>query len=115
VINACRGVRAEVLGDPCAAGDAADDAGGAVPVKPPPVRGGEQRPFGALADRQVDRPGGARRQRDGHHLPALAGDHQGAVPALEAQVLDVRPVASDTRERCPQRKPRDDDGLHHDP
>jgi hypothetical protein len=68
-----------------------------------------------LADRQVDRPGGARRQRDGHHLPALAGDHQGAVPALEAQVLDVRPVASDTRERCPQRTPRDDDELHHDP
>jgi hypothetical protein len=25
-----------------------------VPVQPPAVRGGEQRPFGALADHQVD-------------------------------------------------------------
>jgi hypothetical protein len=33
--------------------------------------------------------GGARRQRDGHHLAALAGDRQGPVTALQAQVLDV--------------------------
>ena len=31
----------------------------------------------------------ARRQRDGHHLPALARDRQRPVPALQAQVLDV--------------------------
>jgi hypothetical protein len=43
----------------------------------------------ALGDGQVDRPGGARRERDGDHLAALAGDHQGAVPALDAQRLDV--------------------------
>jgi hypothetical protein len=33
---------------------------------------------------------GARRQRDGDHFAALAGDGQGPVPALQAQVLDVR-------------------------
>jgi hypothetical protein len=43
------------------------------------------------ADGQVERPGGPRRQRDGHDLAALirAGDGQSPVPALEAQVLDV--------------------------
>jgi len=39
-----QGVRADVLGDLGAAGHPADDAGGAVPVQPPPVRGGEQGP-----------------------------------------------------------------------
>jgi len=53
-------VRADVLGDLGAAGDPADDPGGTVPVQPPPVRGEEQRPFGPLADGQVDRPGGTR-------------------------------------------------------
>ena len=37
----------DVLGDPGAAGNTPDDPGGAVPVQPPPVTGGEQRPFGA--------------------------------------------------------------------
>jgi hypothetical protein len=54
---------------------------GAVQVQPPPVR--------ALADGQVDRPGGPRRQRDGDHLAALAGDRQRPVPALQAEVVDV--------------------------
>ena len=43
----------------------------------------------ALADGQVDRPGGARRERDGDDLAALADDHQGAVAAFQAQLLDV--------------------------
>jgi hypothetical protein len=55
----------------------------APPVQPPPVGSGEQRPAGALADRQVDRAGGARRERDGDDLAAVAGDDQGAVAALE--------------------------------
>jgi hypothetical protein len=84
-------VRADVLGDPGTAGDPADDPGGAVPVQPAPVPGGKQRSLGTLADGQVDRPGGTRRERDGYHLAALAGDDQGAVPALQAQVLNVRP------------------------
>ena len=63
----------------------------AMPVQSPPVRGNEQRPFAALADGQVDRAGGARGERDGDDLAALAGDDQCPVAALEAQVLDVRP------------------------
>ena len=39
-----QGVGPDGLGDPCAAGDPADDAPGAVPVQPPPVRRQEQRP-----------------------------------------------------------------------
>jgi hypothetical protein len=34
-------------------------------------------------------PGGAWRERDGDDLPAFAGDHQGAVSALDAERLDV--------------------------
>jgi hypothetical protein len=70
-------------------GDPADDPAGAVPVQPP-VRGDEQRPFAALADGQVDRADGARGERDGDDLAALAGDDQGPVAALQSQVLDVR-------------------------
>jgi hypothetical protein len=78
------GVRAHVLGDPGTAGHPAHYPGGAVPGQPPPVRGGEQRSFGALADGQVDGAGGARCERDGDDLAALAGDDQGAVPAFQA-------------------------------
>jgi hypothetical protein len=60
-----------------------------VPVHPLPVRGEEQRPAGALADGQVDGAGGARGERDRDDLAALAGDDEGPVPALQAQVLDV--------------------------
>jgi hypothetical protein len=79
-----------VLADPGAAGDPPDDPGGAVPVQPPPIRGREQRPAASLAGRQVDRPRRSGRERDGDDLAALAGDDQGAVPAFQAQVLDVR-------------------------
>ena len=60
-----------------------------MPVQPPSVCGQEHRPGRPFADGQVDRPGSARRQRDGHHLAALAGDSQRPVPAFEAWVLDV--------------------------
>ena len=103
-----QGVRADLLGDPGAPGDPADDPGGAVPVQPSPVASEEQRPFGALAGRQAERPGGARRERDGDDLAALAGDDQGAVPALQAQVLDIGTGGL----RYPQ--PAEDE-LHHDP
>ena len=79
-----------MLGDPGAEGHSPDDPGGAVPVQPPPVPGQEERPSGALADRQVDRPGGARGEGDGDDLAALAGDDQGTVASFQAQVLDVR-------------------------
>jgi hypothetical protein len=45
----------------------------------------------ALADREIDGPGGARgeRERDGDDLAALAGDHQGPVAPLDSHRLDV--------------------------
>ena len=82
-------VRRDGLGDSGAAGDLAHDPPGAVPVQPLPVIGHEHRPVSSFPDGQVDRPGGARRQRDGDDLAALAGDRQGPVPAFQAQVLDV--------------------------
>jgi hypothetical protein len=85
-----QGVRADLLGGTGAAGHPPDDPGGAVPVQPSPVRSQEERPFGALPDRQVDRAGGARGERDSDDLAALADDDKGAVPAFQAHVLDVR-------------------------
>ncbi len=82
-------VRRHGLGDPGAARHLADDPSGAVPVQSPPVTGQENVPVRSFADDQVDRPGGARRQRDSNDLAALAGDGQGPVPAFQAQVLDV--------------------------
>jgi hypothetical protein len=79
----------DALGDPGALGGPADDVGGAVPVQPPTVRSQEEGSVPALADGQVDRPGGARCEWDGDDLAALAGDDQGAVPALDAQGLDA--------------------------
>ena len=90
-------VRADLLGQPGAAGDPADDPPGSVPVQPLPGRGGEDRSFAAVADGQVDRPRGARRERDDGFLAALAGDRQGAVPALGRQGIEFALVASDTR------------------
>jgi hypothetical protein len=65
-------VRADRLADAGAAGDPADDPGSAVPVQPPPDSAEEHRPLGPFADGQVDRPGGARRERDGDDLATLA-------------------------------------------
>ena len=62
---------------------------GAVPVQPPSVRSQEYRPVSSFPDGQVDRPGGARRQRDRDDLAALTGDRQCPVPTFQAQVLDV--------------------------
>ena len=85
-------VRADVLGDPGAAGHPADDPGGTVPVQPVTVCGNEQRPFGSLAYRQVYRPGGARDERDGDDLAALAGDDQGPVAAMNDASNVRRPL-----------------------
>ena len=61
----------------------------AAAVDPPPVGSDEDRPVAAFAHREVDGPGGAGRQRDGHHLASFAQDRQRAVPPLQPQVLDV--------------------------
>jgi hypothetical protein len=89
-MNACRSVCGPMgLGYSGAAGDPADDPPGAMPVQPAAIGGQEDRSFGALADGQVDRPCGARRQRNGDDLAAFAGDDQGPVPAFDAQDFDV--------------------------
>ena len=92
----CRGdecvpqrVRPDGLGDPGAAGDLADDPGGAMAVQPAAVRGQEDRPLAAFTDGEVDRPRGAGRERDGDDLAALAGDHQCPVPALDPHGLNI--------------------------
>jgi hypothetical protein len=69
-------VRPDALADPGAAGDTADDPGGAVPVQPPPVSGPEDRACCALADGQAGRPRGTRGERDRDDLAALAGNHR---------------------------------------
>jgi hypothetical protein len=49
----------------------------------------QDRPLVALADRQVDRPGGPGHERHRGGLVALAHDPQRAVATLDAKVLDV--------------------------
>ena len=83
-------MRADVLADPGAASDAADDPARAVPVQPLPVRREKDRPFASFANRQVDRSCGPGRQRDRDDFAALAGDHQRAMATLGAQRLDIR-------------------------
>jgi hypothetical protein len=80
---------AVVSGSPPECPRPADDPPGAVPVQPMIIRRQEDRPFYALADGQVDCPGGARHERDGDDLAALAGDRQGPLPTLDTQGLDV--------------------------
>jgi hypothetical protein len=66
------------LRDPGAAGDLADDPGGAVTVRPVAVGVQEDWSCAAIADGQVDRAGGARRERDSDDKPA--GMHGGIGP-----------------------------------
>jgi len=106
-VTACRSVwGVMVFADPSAPGSSADDPPGAVPVQPPPLHGPEHRPLGALADGQVDRPGGPRRQQDGDDLAALAADRQCPVPALQAQELDSGVPHRSGARTCPGRWPR---------
>src|ERR1700674_5619158 len=70
-------MRTDQFGDPGASGQAAHDPPGGMPVKTPPGAIEKDRTLWALADGQIDGPGGARRQRDGDDLAALAHDGQG--------------------------------------
>jgi hypothetical protein len=92
-----QGVRPDVLGDPGAARDPADDAPGAVPVESAAFGGEEDRSVAAFPDSEVDRAGGPRGERDGDDLAALTGDGQRAVAAFQAVASISAPVASDTR------------------
>ena len=95
-----------------------------MPVQAAPVAGEEEGAVAAFSGGQVDRPGGARGERDGDDLAALAGDPQRPVATLEAQVLDVsagglgdpRPVQCEQRDqRMLERRPepgRHQQGSH---
>ena len=90
-------VRPDVLGDPGAAGNPADDPPGAVPVQPAPLCGQEDGSFVAFADGQVDRPGGAGCERDGNDLAALRVITRVRCPRSTPRASISAPVASETR------------------
>jgi len=102
-------VRPDWLADPVAPRDPADDAPGAVPVQPAALPAEEDRPFAALADGEVDRPGGPGRERDRDDLPALAGDGEGPVAAFQAHGLDVG--AGSLRHSQPVQREQRDQGV----
>ena len=77
------------LADPGAAGGLADHPTGAVPVQPPTVRGNEERPFGALAGRQVDGAGGARVRCPGQDRLFRSGNLRRAAGQLAALIDDT--------------------------
>ena len=60
-----------------------------MPIESGAVRSAEDGTFTAFTDREIDRRGGARRQRDSHDLPAFAQDPQRAMAAFEAELFDV--------------------------
>jgi transposase len=92
-------VRSDRLGDPGAAGNPANDPPGTMPVQPPTVRGQEDGAVDPLADGQVDRPGGARCERDGDHLEdlhrldaklkAVKAELQTTVQAMGSHLMDI--------------------------
>jgi len=82
VMKACRSVWGPASHPP-------DDAGGGVAVETLTVASEEDRPFATLTDGQVDSPGGTRREGDGDDLASLPQHHEGAMPPLERQGLDI--------------------------
>ena len=89
VMNAWRRVWGRLFGDPCLL--AIRRTIRAAPCRSRrPVVAVEDGPFDTFADREVDRSGGARRERHDHDLAAFADHREGAVPALESEVFDIR-------------------------
>src|SRR5215475_2888 len=70
VMNACRSVWPDRLGEPGAAGDPADDPPGTVPVQPAAIGGQEDRSLAALAE-QLDQHGRDRYPADSVARAAL--------------------------------------------
>ena len=90
--------RADVVADPGAARDFADDTPGAVPVQPPPVVGEEDGAVAAFPGGQVDRPGGAGRERYGDDLAALIADSHMLADMVRTDSHQLRPAAGDSPE-----------------
>ena len=74
---------------PLLAGDPPHDAACRVPVETATTPREKDWTFAALANREIDGPGGARGEGDRDDLPALPQDHERAVAAVEAKVFDV--------------------------
>jgi hypothetical protein len=82
-------VRPDRLVDPRLASQSPHDSPGGMTVEALTVASQQDGPLGPLADGQVDRSCCAWRERDGDNLGALAPHRQRAVPAFEAERLDV--------------------------
>jgi hypothetical protein len=92
-MNACRRVRGLILlSGPAQRATQRDDPPGAVPVHPLPVRAAEDRPVEAFTDREIDRPRGARGERDGDQLAALTQHGQPADCAESAKEGTARRI-----------------------
>jgi hypothetical protein len=91
-MNPCRNVWGvtDVLVDPGPPGDTAHDPARGVTVHTLAARGHEHGPSGVLADGEVEGPGERGCERHGDDLAALTDHGDGAVPALETQVVDVK-------------------------
>jgi hypothetical protein len=72
--------------------DRADPAMSGTPVEPLTILAAQDRALVTLANREVDRAGRPRHERDHRGLVALAHDRQGPVTALDSQILDVPPA-----------------------
>ena len=89
-MNAWRSVWPDSVVDSGSAGDGSHDSGCAVPVESSAGAVSEDRAVAAFADGEIDGACGAWGERDGHGLAAFAMDHQGAVAAFEAELVDIR-------------------------
>jgi hypothetical protein len=88
-MNACRSVCGPIGLSIPAASYTAHDPGRAMAVHALTVRSKEDRTVEAFADGEIDRSGGARCERDRNDLAAFAQDGEGAVPAFEAESVDI--------------------------
>jgi hypothetical protein len=90
-------VRTNPLGDASSTRDAPHDPGGGVAVESLTARSDEDWSFAALADREIDRACGTRRERDDDHLAALAQNREVRWPRSRPSASMLAPMASETR------------------
>ena len=82
-------VGADSLGDPGAAGKATHDPSGGMSIQTVSGVRDEDRALAAFPNREVDRSGCTRRERDRYHLAAFTVDREGPMPAVETERFDI--------------------------
>jgi hypothetical protein len=102
-------VRGDPLGDPHSPGQPLHCSVGGGAVHSPSFGVDEDRPDRSFADVQVKGAGGARCQRDGEVLAALADDSQRAMATIHVQVADVG--AERFGDAQPIQRQQDDQGV----